>query len=40
MQQVARISDYTGFFHMGDLVECGEIEQIFKDPNKKKQSNI
>lgn len=36
MQQAARISDFTAFFHLGDLIEFGETEQIFKDPNEKK----
>lgn len=29
MQQARRISDYTGFFHLGKLAEFGETEQIF-----------
>ena len=29
MQQAARISDKTGFFLLGDLVEYGDTEQIF-----------
>jgi len=32
MQQAARVSDYTAFFHMGDLVEQGETETIFTNP--------
>ncbi len=32
MQQAARISQNTGFFHMGSLVEVGETEQIFQNP--------
>lgn len=36
MQQAKRISDYTGFFHMGNLIEFGETKQIFKDPKDKK----
>ena len=32
MQQAARISQKTGFFHMGSLVEVGETEQIFQNP--------
>ena len=29
MQQAARVADYTAFFHLGDLIEYGETEQIF-----------
>ncbi len=32
MQQAARISDYTAFFYMGELVESGETDQIFTRP--------
>lgn len=32
MQQAARISDKTGFFLLGDLVEFGDTEQIFSAP--------
>jgi phosphate transport system ATP-binding protein len=32
MQQAARVSDQTAFFYMGDLVEMGETEQIFTNP--------
>ena len=32
MQQAARISDKTGFFLLGDLVEYGDTEQIFSAP--------
>ena len=33
MQQAARVSQYTAFFHLGDLVEVGETGQIFTNPN-------
>jgi phosphate transport system ATP-binding protein len=33
MQQAARVSQRTGFFHLGELVECGETEQIFTNPH-------
>jgi phosphate transport system ATP-binding protein len=36
MQQAARVSDYTGFFFEGDLVEFGPTKQIFTRPLKKK----
>ena len=35
MSQARRISDYTGFFHMGSLVEYGQTKQMFEHPNKK-----
>ncbi|MBL5766735.1 phosphate ABC transporter ATP-binding protein PstB [Heyndrickxia sporothermodurans] len=35
MQQAARISDYTAFFYMGDLIEYGETRNIFTNPQQK-----
>jgi phosphate transport system ATP-binding protein len=32
MQQAARVSQLTAFFHLGVLVEVGETEQIFTNP--------
>ncbi len=32
MQQAARVSDYTGFFFLGRLVEFGTTQQIFTSP--------
>ena len=32
MQQAARVSQKTAFFHLGDLVEFGETSQIFTNP--------
>ena len=32
MQQAARVSQRTAFFHLGDLVERGATEQIFTNP--------
>ena len=32
MQQAARVSDYTAFMYLGDLVEHGSTEQIFSNP--------
>lgn len=32
MQQARRVSDQTGFFHMGNLIEFGETQQIFESP--------
>jgi len=34
MQQAARISDYTGFMYLGEMVECGKTQQIFENPQK------
>jgi len=36
MQQAGRVADYTAFFHMGDLVEYNETENIFLHPKEKK----
>ncbi len=35
MQQAARVSDYTAYFYMGNLVEFGETKKIFTVPDKK-----
>ncbi|HII01603.1 TPA: phosphate ABC transporter ATP-binding protein [Methanosarcinaceae archaeon] len=35
MQQAARISDYTAFFLMGELIEFGKTRQIFENPGEK-----
>ncbi len=35
MQQAARISDYTAFMYLGELVEFGPTEKIFTKPEKK-----
>ncbi len=35
MQQAARISDYTAFFHLGRIVEDGPTQQIFNSPELK-----
>jgi phosphate transport system ATP-binding protein len=32
MQQAARVSDFTGFFDRGELVEFGDTERIFTSP--------
>jgi phosphate transport system ATP-binding protein len=34
MQQAARVSDYTAYMYLGDLVEMGETEQIFFKPKR------
>ena len=35
MQQAARVSDYTAFFHLGKLVEYSDTETIFINPKVK-----
>ncbi len=35
MQQAARVSDQTGFFFEGKLIESGTTEQIFRRPRQK-----
>jgi len=35
MQQAARVSDYTGFLYLGELVEMDRTEQIFHTPSQK-----
>jgi phosphate transport system ATP-binding protein len=35
MQQAARVSDYTGFFLMGELVEFDQTRKIFHNPREK-----
>jgi phosphate transport system ATP-binding protein len=34
MQQAARVSQYTAFFHLGKLIEHAETEQIFTNPQQ------
>jgi len=36
MQQAARVSDFTGFFYEGVLVEFDNTKQMFTRPQKKK----
>lgn len=35
MQQAARISDYTAFMYLGELVEFGDTNSIFVNPHNK-----
>ena len=35
MSQAARVSQKTGFFHLGKLIEFGSTEKIFKNPDNK-----
>ena len=39
MQQAARTSDWTGFFHLGELVEYGTTEDIFTRPKNPQTEN-
>jgi phosphate transport system ATP-binding protein len=32
MQQAARVSDYTAFLYLGELVEYGATKDIFENP--------
>ncbi|WP_193074479.1 phosphate ABC transporter ATP-binding protein PstB [Pseudomonas sp. FME51] len=35
MQQAARVSDYTAFMYMGELIEFGDTNRLFTNPAKK-----
>ena len=35
MAQAVRVSQKTGFFHLGKLIEVGNTEKIFKNPDNK-----
>lgn len=35
MQQAARVSDYTAFMYMGELIEMGPTRELFTNPKKK-----
>ncbi|WP_397379118.1 phosphate ABC transporter ATP-binding protein PstB [Pseudomonas sp.] len=35
MQQAARVSDYTAFMYMGKLIEFGDTDTLFTNPDKK-----
>ncbi|MDR2267376.1 MAG: phosphate ABC transporter ATP-binding protein PstB [Christensenellaceae bacterium] len=39
MQQAIRISDYTAFFLLGEMLEFGETEEVFSNPKNKKCEN-
>lgn len=39
MQQAQRIADYTAFMYMGELVEFGETERVFGDPQNELTKN-
>ncbi len=39
MQQAARVSDYTAFFYMGELIEKNKTEVIFTKPDREMTEN-
>jgi phosphate transport system ATP-binding protein len=39
LHQAARISDYTAFMYLGDLIEFGSTEKIFTTPKDKRTEN-
>jgi phosphate transport system ATP-binding protein len=41
MQQAARVSDFTAYMYLGELIEFGNTEELFLKPNKKEtEDNI
>ena len=34
MQQAARVSDYTAFMYLGEMIEYGPTKQVFENPQK------
>jgi phosphate transport system ATP-binding protein len=39
MSQAARVSDYTAYMYLGDLIEYGDTRQIFNNPKKELTEN-
>ena len=39
MQQASRISDYTAFFYLGELIEYDKTKKIFTNPEKQQTEN-
>lgn len=39
LHQAARVSDYTAFMYMGDLIEYGLSEQVFTNPKEERTEN-
>ncbi|MDH4400353.1 MAG: phosphate ABC transporter ATP-binding protein, partial [Burkholderiaceae bacterium] len=35
MQQAARVSDFTAFMYLGELMEFGQTDKIFVKPKRK-----
>ena len=34
MQQAARVSDFTAYMYLGELVEVGDTKQVFTKPQR------
>ena len=39
MQQASRVSDYTAFFYLGDLIEYSDTKTLFMNPKKERTQN-
>jgi phosphate transport system ATP-binding protein len=39
MQEAARVSDFTGYFYLGELIEFGNTKQIFENPKEELTEN-
>jgi phosphate transport system ATP-binding protein len=39
MQQAARVSDYTAFFYLGELIAMDKTEKIFTNPGNKRMED-
>ena len=39
MQQAARVSDYTAFFYLGNLIEFDRTERLFVKPSKQETAD-
>src|SRR5512134_162555 len=39
MQQAARVSDYTAYMYLGELIEFGDTDQIFIKPSRKETAD-
>lgn len=39
MQQAGRVSDYTAFFYLGDLIEYDKSKKLFTNPEKQQTEN-
>ena len=35
MQQAARVSDFTAYMYLGELIEFGQTDELFIKPKKK-----
>ena len=36
MQQAARVSDFTAFMYLGEMIEFGDTTRIFTNPNDRR----